>query len=633
MIPMATNQNAHIGEENDTVSIIPASAASATEALANAFDPLAVLNSFSQALLIIDKAYRMVFFNERAHRLFDLPYAQDSHPCLLDCLRPDRVEIVKTYIDRCFAGKESSNEIQYPQIHESCWLQVTYNPVRDHSGAVTNVSMSIKDITEHKQIELLKEEQKAYEEKLFQGRQLFEQFMENAPFIAWVTDENGIVHYMNPLYRAEYGFSANDMGKSIYELFPSPFAVDFHMNNLQVISKREAIEVTENARKPDGTQQVLKVFKYPLYLNGVAMIGGWAIDITEQQKMQEALTLSVERYHYANEATSDAIYDWDVVAGKIFRGEGFYTLFGYSEKEVSIRSRLSIIHPDDLEQYKKVVFNALRGNTTNHWQLEYRIKDAKGKYHHVVDKAFIINSKTRAIRVIGALQDITAQKELQARLLQQEKKSKREIIRSIIETQEKERRQLSIELHDNINQMLASCKLMLEVAQDNKEAAPVLTQKSYEGLQTVITEIRKLSHRLNPSALEDIGLNEAVREMVDKINFSKRLQITYSCEGAEKEAQLQGKDKVAIYRIIQEQLSNILKHAKAAHVHIQLQLHLPKVYISIQDDGVGFNPASAKKGLGLKSIQNRIEYYFGELEIESAPGKGCLLAAWINVEV
>jgi len=454
--------------------------------------------------------------------------------------------------------------------------------------------------------------------------------MENAPFPAWVADDKGVMHYMNPPYRAFCGLSVTDVGKTFYELFPAQMAVDYHLNNLQVIQDGQASEFIEKGQKEDGTLRTIKIFKFPLTFNGVAMIGGWAIDISEQQMLEEALTLSVERYHYANEATSDAIYDWDLVAGRIYRGEGFYSLFGFSEKEVSIRFQLSIIHPDDLEVYKKVVFNALRGNTTNHWQLEYRVKDAQGKYRHVVDKAFIINSKTRAVRVIGALQDVTGQKELQAQLLQQETKSKREIIRNIIETQEKARRQLSIELHDNINQMLASCKLMLEVAQDNKEAAPVLIKKSYEG---VITEIRKLSHRLNPSAIEDIGLNEAICEMVEKINHSKQLQITCSCEGQEMEEQLMGKDKVAIYRIIQEQLSNILKHAQATHVHIQLQLQLPKVFITVQDDGVGFNPATVKKGLGLKSIQNRIDYYFGELMIDAAPGKGCLLKVWINVEV
>ena len=620
-------------EQTNNVAHIVSKAAASDGVPAGAFDPLAVLDSFSDAFLVVDKAYQVLYLNNATRKLFELSPALPPKPSLLEFLPADRVERARVYINRAFIGKASSYETNYPYIHKDCWLRIIYSPVQNGNGEITTVSIAVKDITESKRAETFKQELHAYEEKLFHAREVFEQFMENAPFPAWVADDKGVMHYMNPLFRTFCNFSVTDIGKTVYELFPSQMAVDYHMNNLQVIYKGQPIEFNEQLAKEDGTFRLVKIFKFPLSFNGVAMVGGWAIDITEQQKMQEALTQSVERYHYANEATSDAIYDWDVPAGRIYRGEGFNTLFGYTEKEVSIRYRLSIIHPDDLEEYKKVVFNALRGNTTNHWQLEYRIKDAKGKYHHVVDKAFIINSKTRAVRVIGALQDVTAQKELQDQLLRQEMKNKREIIRNIIETQEKERRQLSIELHDNINQMLASCKLMLEVAQDNKEAAPVLIRKSYEGLQTVITEIRKLSHRLNPSAIEDIGLDEAVREMVEKINLSKRLQITYSCDGHETEGQLLGKDKVAIYRIIQEQVSNILKHAQATHVYIQLQLLLPKVHITIQDDGDGFNPTTIKRGLGLKSIQNRVDYYFGELNMESAPGKGCLLTAWINVEI
>jgi two-component system sensor histidine kinase UhpB len=630
---MTTNHNARLEGEKDGAIIVPINVVGTAEGKEQAFDPMAVLNSFSDALFVVSHTYQIIYLNTNARSLFNLPSAIPSSSTLLDLLPDQWLHKVRAYIARGFAGKGSSYEENARQVHKGCWWQLTYTPVWSAVGEVVNVSIAIKDITERKRIELFKLELQAYEEKLFLGRELFEQFMENAPFVAWVTDEKGIMQYMNPLYRQTYGFTVADTGKSVYELFPSQLAIDYHINNLKVINKGAALETTENAQTADGAVQILKIYKFPLYINGVVMVGGWAIDITEQQKMQEALTQSVERYHYANEATSDAIYDWDVVAGKIYRGEGFYTLFGYAEKEVSIRFRLSIIHPDDLEEYKKVVFNALRGNTTNHWHLEYRIKDVNGKYRYVMDKAFIINSAKRAIRVIGALQDITAQKELQAKLVQQERKSKREIIRSIIETQEKERRQLSVELHDNINQMLASCKLMLEVAQDNKEAAPALTKKSYESLQTVITEIRKLSHRLNPSAIEDIGLDEAIREMVDKINVSKKLEIDYSCQGSEQEERIQGKDKVAIYRIIQEQLSNILKHAQATHVHIQLNLQFPKVFITIQDNGVGFKAESVKRGLGLKSIQNRIDYYFGELNIETAKGKGCLLKAWINLEV
>lgn len=627
------NQKLLPGSEHDVAKLVPLNGKATAGGQAGSFDPLAVLNSVSDAFLVLNDSYEVLYANEKAYALFQVPSTLLPPQHLSDFLPVERVDKVLDYIDQCFAGAGCSYEIDYSQFRKDCWLQVIYGPVYSQGGKVVNVSITIKDITERKRSELFKEQWQASQMKRFQGRELFEQFMENAPFVAWVIDEKGMMHYMNRLFRKTYGFTSADTGRSVYELFPSQLAVDYHMNSLQVISKGEAIETTESSKTADGITQLLKVYRFPIHLNGVMMIGGWAIDITEQQKMEEELTLSVERYHYANEATSDAIYDWDVVSGKIYSGEGFNTLLGYAEKSISIRFRLSLIHPGDLEKYKRVVFNALRGNTTNHWQLEYRMRDAQGKYHPVLDKAFIINSEKRAVRVIGALQDITEQKELQAKLLQQERKNRRDVIRSIIETQEKERRQLSVELHDNINQMLASCKLMLEVAQDNKEAAPALTKRSYESLQTVITEIRKLSHRLNPSAIEDIGLDEAVREMVEKINLSKKIKITYCCEGHEQEMLLQGKDKVAVYRIIQEQLSNILKHAQAQHVHIGLHLQLPKVFINIQDDGVGFNPDSVKKGLGLRSIQNRIEYYFGELNIESAPGKGCVLKAWINVEV
>ena len=114
--------------------------------------------------------------------------------------------------------------------------------------------------------------------------------------------------------------------------------------------------------------------------------------------------------------------------------------------------------------------------------------------------------------------------------MSQEKSKKRQIVRSIIETQEKERRQISVELHDNVNQILSSCKLMLEVAKDNIDKAPLLTEKSYQSIKLAIEEIKKISHNLNPSAVEDFGLKEAITEMVGKLNASGKLSIAFRFE-------------------------------------------------------------------------------------------------------
>jgi two-component system sensor histidine kinase UhpB len=248
-----------------------------------------------------------------------------------------------------------------------------------------------------------------------------------------------------------------------------------------------------------------------------------------------------------------------------------------------------------------------------------------------VDKAFIVRENGNALRVIGAIQDITEYKQLQEKLVFQEEGKKRAVVRSIIETQEKERRQLSVELHDNVNQILSSCKLMLEVAKENKDKAPVLTEKSYQSIQLAIEEIRKISHDLNPSSVEDFGLKDAITEMIDKINLSGKLKIVFRFVMAVKKMQLKSEDKIAIYRIVQEQLNNIVKHAQAKNVLVDLSINLSEVHLLIEDDGKGFNTKKINKGIGLKNIHHRVEYYHGTFTIKSAKNKGSKMSIVLNI--
>ncbi|RYZ29776.1 MAG: hypothetical protein EOO10_05190, partial [Chitinophagaceae bacterium] len=248
------------------------------------------------------------------------------------------------------------------------------------------------------------------------------------------------------------------------------------------------------------------------------------------------------------------------------------------------------------------------------------------------DKALIIRGKNKVSRVIGAIQDISSQKELQKKLMNQEKRSKRELVKSIIETQEKERRQLSVELHDNVNQMLASCKLMLEVAKENGVNAKMLTEKTYHSIQTVIDEIRKISHHLNPSAIVDVGLVEAIEQLIEKINLPGKINIRFVPDQRQYKEYLTEDDKIAIFRIVQEQLSNILKHAAAKMVVIQLEVVKGAVRLSIIDDGVGFDLEKCKKGLGLRNIYNRVDYYGGTIRIHTSEGNGCEMVITLKIK-
>ena len=207
----------------------------------------------------------------------------------------------------------------------------------------------------------------------------------------------------------------------------------------------------------------------------------------------------------------------------------------------------------------------------------------------------------------------------------------KEISETVIRVQEKERTRIGHELHDNVNQILSSCKLMLEVAKENKEKAPLLTEKSYQSIQLAISEIRKISHDLNPSSVEDFGLKEAIAEMINKINLSGKLHVVFKFNLAEKKMQLKSEDKIAIYRIVQEQLNNVIKHAHAKNAVVDLAIKSSKIYLLVQDDGNGFNSKKINKGIGLKNIHHRVEYYHGTIVIESAKNKGCKTSIVLNI--
>lgn len=591
-----------------------------------------VFDHIGEAFYYFDKDFYILYQNKAGAAMFQQAYGLEIGigDNVLQKLPFERREGFVQVMNKVLQGAPADYELEISS--SNLWVHCKYFPGFDSGRKVNGFYGVVKDITAKKEVDRLEQKTESMKHDLFQSRLLFEQFMQNSPLVAWLTDARGMMLYMNPVYLKTYGFTEKDFGKSIYALFPAQIAVDYHINNQQVLKDGEPVEVIEKRRKANGEVQVLKIYKFPLLVNNERVVGGWGVDITDQVELQEKLIKSVERHEYVNEATSDAIYDWDFATGFLYSSSRLEDLFGFTEKKVSLLQRMKLIHPDDVNEFKRVVFASLRNTAINKWQVEYRLKIGDGSYRSILDKAFIIRGKARVARVIGALQDITSQKELQKQLVNQEKRSKRDLIKSIIETQEKERRQLSVELHDNVNQMLASCKLMLEVAKENGANARMLTEKTYQSIQTVIDEIRRISHDLNPSAIVDVGLVEAIEQLTEKINLAGKIRVQFVPDKRQYRHSLNEADKIAIFRIVQEQLSNILKHAGASMVLIRLEVVDGLIRLCIKDDGIGFDLSKCKKGLGLRNIYNRVEYYGGSVQIHTSEGKGCEMCITLKIK-
>lgn len=508
-----------------------------------------------------------------------------------------------------FARKKDGGEIP---------VEISLSPIYTDEGMM--ISASIRDITDRRETE----------QKLVKAQQLLQSFMMNTPTMNWIIDEKNCFRFLNGSYMKAFRLSLQDIGKSLYEIFPSHICDAFIENNWRVWNSGSALETVEEGVDAEGKRQVYQIFKFPLEPEeGLRLLGGVALDITSNIINQQELQLSNERYNYVGKATSDAIWDWDIVTDKIYRGEGFKTIFGYEEFISSLQIRLSIvIHPDDKERVRIELEEALDG-TAMHWYSEYRFKCADGSYKQVIDKAYIIrNEEGKAIRMIGAVQDITEQRRLQEQLGKEEERKKKEVLQAIIHAQERERHEISHELHDNVSQILTTCKLLLEAAMQRDDKKYL--QQTKENIQKAIDEIRNISHRLNPATLKFIGLEGSITDLLTKINNADDIKINFlfSLPGIDK---IHDDIQLAIFRIIQEQLNNIIRHADAKKVIIDLLEENGKIKLTITDDGKGYDLKAKKHGLGLRNIFNRAEFHKGTAQIFTEPGKGFKLQVQIPV--
>lgn len=213
---------------------------------------------------------------------------------------------------------------------------------------------------------------------------------------------------------------------------------------------------------------------------------------------------------------------------------------------------------------------------------------------------------------------------LQRQLAEEQSRHEKEMAQGILQAEEAERKKLGEELHDNINQLLGVVKLYLQHAQKNKQARQELLVKCSDYISETIEEIRNLSRSLLPPSLQDYGLLVNLYQLIADIRQAKNINIDLIADVFE-ENKVPANLQLMLYRIIQEQLNNVLKHSGANEVVIELRYQHELVQLQISDNGSGFDPEKTKSGIGFNNIRNRLNLVNGKMQINTAPDKGCTL--------
>ncbi len=445
--------------------------------------------------------------------------------------------------------------------------------------------------------------------------------------LAWVIDEQTNLVSASESFFKHFNLNADScIGKRVTSFIPPTFLRAVFQKHIQAAETRTAVSLTKQVQWVNGSSLDFQISIFPISCphSGKLLLAGQAVNVPDTSGLEKELRLAKERIVYLTRATSDAIWEWDMQTGQIFRNETLMEMIGYLwDNSKGLSWWLRRIHPEDRDRVSDKVKEAT-DNYRKSWEDEYRFKCADGTYKHVQDKGFVVYENGLPVKMIGTLQDISALKQLQNELADERLQRQKEIAETVIRAQEKEKTRIGHELHDNVNQILLTAKLFIDKIQVCKNDQQEFKDKGFDYISLAIEEIRKLSKELVAPQLKEESLTGNIQSMIKDIQLAGGMNIQFRCNG-EIEVLSPGK-KITIFRIVQEQLKNILKHSQASFTQITLCNNDSGVRLVIQDNGNGFDPRQTYQGIGFSNIRERSEFYNGTVEVAAAPGEGCTLS-------
>src|SRR5260221_11348914 len=443
---------------------------------------------------------------------------------------------------------------------------------------------------------------------------------EQATDAIMVTDFHGNFKNVNSSLCAMFGYSKEELLELNVRALLDPEHVRTNPLRFDLLAAGKSIFNERKMVHKNGTVIYVEANAKKFMDDRVLVI---ARDITGRKKVEQVLQKSEANLHTIFD-TTDTIY---VLMDHDLRIISYNPrAFDFAKKELGHSIEISEYFLDYFPPEKQplLLFYMKVVLTGKHINYEVGYPQAKGSFNWYHVRMFPISKGANNIYgLMMAASDITEKKLLEQKLLDQKVQEQKKIIRAVLQAQEVQSNKIGQELHDNINQILTTIKLYLGLLEKGQTYRKDLVEKSIEFLNMVTGEIRSLSmQQVTPQKTFD--LKELIEELTRDLNENTDTGTKFHCSVAAHLA-IDEDLKLNIYRIVQEQITNILKYAAASQATILINENKETVSVSIIDNGKGFDPLIKRKGIGLSNIINRIESYNGEVIIESSPGKGCKL--------
>ncbi|MFQ5576797.1 MAG: PAS domain S-box protein [Anaerolineae bacterium] len=457
--------------------------------------------------------------------------------------------------------------------------------------------------------------------------------------IAVSTKDGERIAAVNPAFAAERGYTVDELaGLPILSLYPPESHPDILAHDEKARQTGHHTFEAVHLRK-DGTS-------FPVLVNATAVTGPDgnllcrlvnAQDITARKQAEAALRASEEQYRLITHTISDAIISMDETNVILFANPAVEHIFGYPPRELVGQSLTVLMSEAERDKYRAAVGSYL---STGARRINWRAVRVAGrrKDGSTVPLEISFNESTRrGTRIFtGVVRDISARAQAEAALRQSldetahNQRRLRALAMRLTEAEEAERQRLARQLHDRVGQELSVLGITLNIIRDGLPAngssrARAGLNDAQALLEEVTERIRNVMAELRPAVLDDYGLMAALRWYGERLATRTGLQITV--RGTDPHPRPPARIESALFRIAQEALVNIIKHAQANRVEVELLEAGHSLCLTVADDGIGFDASlpsgpSRPHGWGLLTITERAEAVGGSCQIISRPGSG-----------
>lgn len=589
----------------------------------NSKDWKQIINAIPDLIFILDKQYRMVWANRATCDKLDLPVKDLAGKKCYHLVHGTSTPPPDCPFEKVVTGEPACYAAEIWEKNLGGLFLVSVSPFYNPEGHLIGVIHVARDITDVRHVENgLRESEARY-------RALAE-----ATFDAVFISEKGVCLYANQRAAEMFGYKHDEL---IGIFGPELFSPEHREIVKQYVFSSSEEPYEAIAQRKDGTlfhtEIRGKMMKYQNKYVRVTAIQ----DIDRRKRTEEALGKSVEKYRTLVENIPDVLLSTDE-KGNIFDVHlPVKTFYGYTAQEMLGRYYTFFIHAEDLDSVRIKIKQAFHDRSEFLKGLQYQVVSKDGFYAWVeADLHMQFDRKGMCVRTDVIIRDISdlkaAQSDLQRSNLELKKayEHRKALSTRLIELLEKDRRQIANEIHDRMGQSLSALRtgfstITKRLEKNDGDLLALIKSVEEKTVQELIN-LKNVSYELRTNILDHLGLAPAIRTLITDVENGTNLRIRFFSKDIPRE--INPDKSLALYRITQESLTNIVRHARATDVYISLIKQDNKVFLSVEDNGVGFEQADTvisadgRGLLGIHIMKERAAQVDGDLTVESQTGKG-----------